>query len=291
MLTDPSRPSRPTRLVLFHGLASTPREFGFLTHPLRRHGLRLQAPEVPGYSNGLHGDGSLWQDWVESAGRCVAALSAESSEPFVVGGLCTGALLAVALAADRPLPGLRGIALLSPLFAYDGWSLPRWYSLRRVAYFTGLTRFFSMAERPPYGLKNDRMRQWMRQQMATGEPTMVGPSTVPLRIVRESERLSSHVVPLLSSLQIPLQVQHARDDEICSLASARAALSNVAPDFLNLQILDNSYHMITADNDRYLVADNLSAFMQGLPVSASADPAHPDSPSISFSPAQVAIAS
>ena len=48
---------RPGRLVLFHGLASTPREFGFLTHPLRRHGVRLVAPEVPGYSAGVAAGG------------------------------------------------------------------------------------------------------------------------------------------------------------------------------------------------------------------------------------------
>ena len=123
---DPTWHGRPSRLVLFHGLASTPKEFGFLTHPLRRHGVRLQAPQVPGYSAELLADPARWQDWVSAAGRCLDALNAESPEPFVLGGLCTGAMLALAVAAQRPLPGLRGFALLSPLFAYDGWALPWW---------------------------------------------------------------------------------------------------------------------------------------------------------------------
>ena len=255
---------RPGRLVLFHGLASSPKEFGFLTHPLRRHGVRLVAPEVSGYSAGLQVAGARWQDWMAAAGRCLDELEAESSEPFVLGGLCTGAMLALAAAAARPRPALRGLALLSPLFAYDGWALPWWYALRPVAYATGLTRFFSMREREPYGLRNERMRALIRQQIAAGEASLVGPAAVPLRVVRESERLSAHVRTLLPELAHPVQVQHARDDEICRLSSVRRELERVPTGLLSLHVAENSYHMITADNDRHLVADRLSAFMQGL---------------------------
>jgi len=261
---DISWQGRPGRLVLFHGLASTPKEFGFLTHPLRRHGVRLQALEVPGYSAGTLADTPRWQDWVEAAGRCLDDLEAQSSGPFVLGGLCTGAMLAVAVAARRPRPGLRGLALLSPLFAYDGWALPWWYALRPIAYMAGLTRFFAMREREPYGLRNERMRALIRQQIAAGETSLAGPGQVPLAVVRESERLSVQVRALLPDLVHPVQVQHAREDEICRLASVRKALSGVPTGLLSLHVLENSYHMVTADNDRHLVADRLSAFMQGL---------------------------
>src|SRR6202007_1274966 len=119
----------------------------------------LQAPEVPGYSAGLPAAASRWQDWVAAAVRSLDELEAESPEPYVLGGLCTGSMLALAVAAQRPRAGLRGFALLSPLFSYDGWALPWWYALRPIAYATGITRFFSMREREPYGLRNERMRQ------------------------------------------------------------------------------------------------------------------------------------
>ncbi len=261
---DPSWQGRPGRLVLFHGLASSPKEFGFLTHPLRRHGVRLQAPQVPGYSAGTMAGSARWQAWVAAAGRCLDELNAESPEPFVLGGLCTGAMLALALAARRPLPGLRGFALLSPLFAYDGWALPWWYALRPIAYATGVAGLFAMREREPYGLRNERMRALVRQQMADGSTSLVGPAEVALPVVRESERLSAHVRGLLPDLAHPVQVQHAREDEICRLSSVRHALARVPTGLLSLHVLENSYHMITADNDRHLVADRLSAFMQGL---------------------------
>jgi carboxylesterase len=262
--SDPAWAGRTSRLVLFHGLASSPKEFGFLTHPLRRHGVRLVAPELPGYSAGTLADGVTWQDWVAAAGRWLDEFERESPEPYVLGGLCTGAMLALAAAAGRTRPALRGIALLSPLFAYDGWALPWWYALRPIAYATGITRFFSMREREPYGLRNERMRALIRQQLAAGETSLAGPAAVPLRVVRESERLSAHVRTLLPELAYPVQAQHARDDEICRLASVRQALARVPTGLLSLHVLENSYHMVTADNDRHLVADRLSDFLQGL---------------------------
>ena len=282
---------RPTRLVLFHGLASSPKEFGFLTHPLRRHGVRLHAREVPGYSAGLLDAAARWQDWVAAAGRCLDQIEAESPEPYVLGGLCTGAMLALAVAAQRPRPGLRGFALLSPLFAYDGWALPWWYALRPVAYVTGITRLFSMREREPYGLRNERMRQLIRAQIAAGETSLVGPASVPLRVVRESERLSAHVRTLLPELAHPVQVQHARDDEICRLASVRQAIVRVPTGLLSLHVLENSYHMITADNDRHLVADRLSAFLQGLDAAPCDSAAFASANSSAFDVVDSAIAS
>jgi carboxylesterase len=261
---DPAWTGRTSRLVLFHGLASSPKEFGFLTHPLRRHGVRLVAPELPGYSAGMLADDATWRAWVDAAGRWLDAFERESPEPYVLGGLCTGAMLALAVAAGRARAALRGIALLSPLFAYDGWALPWWYALRPIAYATGLTHFFAMREREPFGLRNERMRALIRQQVAAGETSLAGPPSVPLRVVRESERLSAHVRTLLPRLAHPVQVQHARDDEICRLASVRSALAPVPTGLLSLHVLENSYHMITADNDRHLVADRLSDFLQGL---------------------------
>ena len=262
--SDPAWTGRTSRLVLFHGLASSPKEFGFLTHPLRRHGVRLVAPELPGYSAGTITSGVTWRDWVQAAGRWLDAFEQASPEPYVLGGLCTGSMLALAAATGRTRPALRGIALLSPLFAYDGWALPWWYALRPVAYATGLTRFFSMREREPFGLRNERMRALIRQQVEAGETSLAGPASVPLRVVRESERLSAHVRALLPDVAHPVQVQHARDDEICRLASVRRALAPVPTGLLSLHVLENSFHMITADNDRHLVADRLSDFLQGL---------------------------
>lgn len=258
---DPAGHQRDIHLVLFHGLASSPKEFGLLQHALRRQGVRLHAPSIRGFCAESLDTWPAWQDWVEEAEACARGIvAAHPKGVFVLGGLCTGALLAQAVASRQRVAQVTGLALLSPLFAYDGWGLPWWYGLRRIAYATGTTDLFSMKEREPFGLKNERMRRLVRQQLRDGETSVVGPATIPLACVRESERLSRHVLALLPALDLPVLVQHAREDEICSLDSVRRALATVHDRRVRLEVIEDSYHMITADNQRATVASNLADF-------------------------------
>lgn len=252
------------RLILFHGLASTPKEFGLLVHPLRRLGVDLQAPEIPGYSHSSLSETPRWLDWVDAAADWLDARAGPAGSPVVIGGMCTGAMLALAVARRPTRVPVRGLALLSPLFAYDGWALPWWYRLRHLAYALRLDGLLAMQERPPYGLKNERMRDWVRQQLQAGGATLVGPASVPLRVIRESERLSRHALEALGFLHLPTSVLHAREDEICSLRSVEAALATAGPTAPQLQVLEDSYHMISADNDRQQVAETLAAFTRRL---------------------------
>ncbi len=247
------------RLILLHGLASTPKEFGMLLHPLRRLGIQLECPTVRGYSHGLLTPDASWTDWVDAATESVSELLVDG-EPAILGGLCSGAMLALAVADRLPRAPLRGLALLSPLVAYNGWGLPWWYRLRHVAYGLGISRWFSMSEREPFGLKNERMRQWVRAQMSQGEATPVGPASVPLSVVRQSERLSRHSRRLLAEQRRPLLAVHAREDEICRLDTVQAMFAQPSAGPARLEVLENSYHMVSVDNDRQQVAELIADF-------------------------------
>jgi len=247
----------PRHLVLLHGLASTPKEFGLLVHPLRRLGVTVHTPEIRGYSHASLSHPARWQDWVDAAVESIN--SAVGSQPFMLGGLCTGAIVSLAVASRALNPALRGLALMSPIVAYDGWGLPWWYRLRSLAYILGIEERFSMVERFPYGLKNERLRQWVRQQMQDGQATLAGTPRVSLQLVRESERVSRHVPAWMAGLNVPTIVLHAREDEICSLASVRAAVAHAPKERVQLAVLENSYHMISADNDRLEVAERLAS--------------------------------
>ena len=246
----------PARVLLFHGLLSTPAEFGLICHPLRRSGIEVVAPVLQGYSHGGGRPAASWQAWVEQA---QAALDEQASdgEDLYVGGLCSGALLALALTYPS---NVKGLVLLSPLFSYDGWSLPWWYRLRSVAYLLGLSDYFSMPEAEPYGLKNERMRNWVKQQLAQTDVSAVGPSRLPLSAIRQSELLSRHVRRRLASIQQPVLALHAHEDEICSIEGARRSLRDLGAEQLRFVELQNSYHMITADNDRQQVVWEIQRF-------------------------------
>lgn len=256
-VSGPGPEGRPA-LVLLHGLASSPSEFGLLTHPLRRLGIALHAPHIPGYSHPTLDARPRWQAWADAAHDAIDG-AVPPGHPYVLGGLCTGALLALAVAARRRGDDLRGLVLLSPTFVLDGWGLPWWYGLRRIAYALRIDGHFSMHERAPYGLKNERLRTWVRQQMEAGQESLAGPPRVPLRAVHESERLAQQARGWLRALELPTLALHAREDEISSLGAVLGVLSTAPTDLLEVCVLENSYHMIAADNDRQHVAERLAA--------------------------------
>lgn len=248
--------------MLLHGLASTPKEFALIQHPLRRLGVTLHAPEVAGYSHASLARNARWQDWVAAASAAIARC-VPAGQPFVLGGLCAGALLALALSAQRRVPQAAGLALLSPSLSYDGWGLPWWYRFRSLAYLLGLEDHFFMDERPPYGLKNERLRQWVRRQLAgaTADATVVGPPRVSLHCVRESERMTARAADWLAAADLPVLAVHARDDEICKFDTVKAIVQRAQNARAELAAVEDSYHMITADNDRQRVVEMLAAHM------------------------------
>ncbi len=287
MSTDPAK--LPVhRLILLHGLASTPKEFSLLHHPLRRLGIRLECPTVRGYSHGMLAPTARWTDWVDAATEAVGELLADG-EPAILGGLCSGAMLALAVADRLPRAPLRGLALLSPLLAYDGWGLPWWYRLRHIAYGLGISRCFAMSEREPFGLKNERMRQWVRAQMDGEQATLIGPASVPLNVVRESEQLSRLGRRLLDEQRRPLLALHAREDEICRFDTVRKAFEGQRSGVARLEVLENSYHMVSADNDRQQVAELIAGFAARLRPGGDARlPVHsPTSPRIADAYARI----
>ena len=252
-------------LVLLHGLLSTPREFGLIALPLRNRGVELITPHIDGYGLGARGRRSTWRDWLAAASAAIA--QAAPSRPVVLGGLCAGGLLAAALALDAP-HAVAGLVLMSATFDFDGWGQTRWRHLRRAGYALGLDRWIRVAERDPFGVKNPKIRAWVAREMRERGGSAAGASTLPLWAIREVDRLKDHVAAGLHRLTPRTLMLHARDDEVCTLASAQRSLRTLAAADKRLVVLDDSYHMITIDNDRGRVADELLRFPAAAPPGA-----------------------
>jgi carboxylesterase len=249
----------PTPLVLFHGLLSSPREFGLIRHAIGQAGIRHRAPEVPGYSLETPVECSDWRRWRASAS---AVLDAElAGQPVVLGGLCMGGVLAAAVALERRMR-IEGLVLISPTFSYDGWGLPAVRHLRHLGYWTRLDRFFSVAEREPYGVKNPKIRKWIARELEERAASAAGPSRIPLRALREGERMMAEVRSRLAELDCPLLVIHAREDEITRLESVRELFESLPLADKSFAVLEDSYHMVTIDNDRHRVVSLLQSFVR-----------------------------
>jgi carboxylesterase len=255
-----------TKLLLLHGLLSSPQEFGLIAPNLRSRGLQHEALTVPGYTLATDAKNFDWRAWRAAALNLLDDRA--GGEPVILGGLCMGAILATALALEAP-DRVAGLVLLSPSFEFDGWGLSPVRHLRRFGYWTGLDRFFYMAERPPYGVKNERTRAWIARELATRTRSAAGPARVPLRALREGERMLADVRARLGELRCPILVIHARDDEIASIGSVERMFASLPQTDKELAILENCYHMITIDNDRQQVIALLDRFVRRLSASAA----------------------
>jgi len=152
-------------VLLIHGLTGTPAEMRFVGKGLHRAGYSVFGMQLAGHC-GNEADllATGWRDWYQSVTEAADFLAGRVDRLFV-GGLSMGALLALKLAAERPAQ-INGLALYGTTFAYDGWTIPRIAKLSfllPLAIRLGIGRKQRFMEKPPYGIKCERVRQRIRE--------------------------------------------------------------------------------------------------------------------------------
>lgn len=243
--------------LLFHGLAGSPLEVRFIGRLLQRAGFTVCIPVIAGYSVGT--EAGAWTSWVARAEALYAELCARH-KTVSVAGLSVGATLALALAARQP--GLLSLGLWSlPLF-YDGWAMPWYRWLFKPCYRLGLGRRYAYRETAPFGLKNERWRARVAEAMRTSQFSAAGPASIPARFLYESMELGAYVERSLERVHADTLIIHAADDETASPRNADTAYAGIASPHKRKILLGDSYHLITMDNERVLVARETIRFFQ-----------------------------
>lgn len=252
--------------LLLHGLTGAPGEMKPVAKRLHRAGFSVAAPLLAGHG----GDQAqllrtTWRDWLDSARDAYARLSAEVDEVYVA-GICVGGALGLALCAEAL--AIRGAAVYSMTFEYDGWNMPKFAAaapfIQLVACLP-LVRRLSYQEAYPYGLKDLRLRE-----IASRAPDSLIDGAIdrlPLGALYEMYRLARHVEQRGLDIRTPTLIVHAREDDMAHLRNAyrlRRALAGP----VQLEVLEDSYHMIHVDKERTRVGDMTAAFF-GAPVAAA----------------------
>jgi carboxylesterase len=244
-------------VLLLHGLTGAPAEMHPLGRLLNRRGFTVHAPLLAG-----HGGGSRriletgWRAWMASAEAAYDRL-VRDHERVYAGGICLGAMLAVALAARRPVAAA---AAYGTTFRYDGWTMPRAASnrllIKLAAGLPGI-RNIGFSEREPYGLKDEGIRAFVvrSQRKANGGKL----DTFPLGAVRQLYLLADHVDRIAPSVTTPTLILHARQDDTSSPENARRLQSRLGGS-ARVELLDDSYHMIHLDREMARVATLTAAF-------------------------------
>jgi carboxylesterase len=243
-------------VLLLHGLAGSPMEMRYLANALHQRGLSVEVPHIPGYGYG--GPASHWRHWHDYTVRIFERLKRDY-RTVSVGGLCIGAVLALSLAAEKRLE-ISALSLLSTTLFYDGWGLPWYRFLMPLGFCTPLRKLYSYREREPFGIKNPRLRQRVASAMREGF-SEAGAARLSMNHLYQATRLIRHATRSLHAVTAPALVVHAIDDETASPKSAHFVADRIGSPTVRKVLLDNSYHIITLDNDREVVAQETREFI------------------------------
>lgn len=256
-------------LLLVHGLTGTPIEMRFLGNYFNRKGYTVICPRLANHGEPI---GVLkytrWEAFYESVRK--ELLNRESEGPVFTAGLSMGALLALLLAEEFP-DKISGVCCLSPTVFYDGWNVPWWSNyLLPLAYFTPLRHFAYFKEEPPYGIKNETIRERVHayyKNASLDNLTAVdkyGYPYFPATLFCEMRRLIRELKKKLPSIRVPVQLIQAKDDDMTSVKNSQYLYDRISSEDKEIYLLHDSYHVVTADQERDKVAARMEDFFTRL---------------------------
>ena len=249
-------------VLLIHGLTGTPTELRRVAQGLARDGTcTVYVPTLAGHcgdNSDLQATG--WRDWYEGVRKTFAGIRQRHQQVFV-GGLSMGAVMSMYVASEYP-GQVTGLLMYSTTLRYDGWSI------NKLAFMTPLlmkipfgVHLCSFAEKPPYGIKNQRLRAVVERQMKAGESSNAGLLTMEGITVRELHRMNAVVKKRMPSITTPALVVHSIEDDITSRWNADYVERHLGGPVTKV-LLDNCYHMITVDLQYRSVIELSDAFIK-----------------------------
>jgi len=245
-------------VLLIHGLCGSPSEIRYIEKGLSRSGHTVLCPRLAGHG-GSEAElrATTWQDWYESAEKGLEELAA-TCETVIVGGLSTGAVLSLMLAA-RHKHQVHAVALYSPTLWLSGRQIPWYLPLFRLIDSKRLANLFRFPVPLHVGIKDRRVRSFIMNAM-TSEGAKAAPAATPGGAVLERRRLANEVMKGLGGIAQPVLIVHAREDDYAGLDNA-AYLQGKLAGPVDIVVLEDSYHMVTVDRQRHVVLDRTLAFV------------------------------
>ena len=249
-------------VLLIHGLTGTPTELRRVAQGLAKDGTcTVYVPTLAGHcgdNSDLQATG--WLDWYEGVRKTFAGIRQRHQQVFV-GGLSMGAVMSMYLASEHP-GQVAGLLMYSTTLRYDGWNI------NKLAFMTPLlmkipfgVHLCSFEEKPPYGIKNQRLRAIVERQMKAGESSNAGLLTMEGITVRELHRMNAVVKKRMPSITTKALVLHSIEDDITSRWNADYVDRHLGGPVTKV-LLDNCYHMITVDLQYRRVIELSDAFIK-----------------------------
>jgi esterase/lipase/carbon monoxide dehydrogenase subunit G len=224
---EPAAPAKPTAAVLLlHGFGGSPNGVRPWGEALAAAGLAVSIPRLPGHGTRWKDlRRTTWADWYAEAEKALNQLRAEHGTVFVA-GISLGGTLALRLAEKRP-NDVAGVVAVNPILsAPAGVPKP-----------LGLMRFLR------------RSSPAVRGDIKKPGGTDVGYDRTSLRAAYSLEQLGQLVRADLGQIRQPVLLATSRVDHVVAAADGEAVWSAMTAAAKRRLWFDNSYHLVTLDND------------------------------------------
>ncbi len=243
-------------VLLVHGLTGSPFEMKYLARKLNKAGFTVKGPCLEGHCTTLKDlSKTNWQDWYGSVRDSFTEMK-KSFDSVSVAGLCMGAVLSLHLSYEFGSE-VTALSLISTTLFYDGWSLPWYKFLLPVAYRFPFRYIYSYAETEPYGIKNKALRDRIVNLMKNDS---IAYTRTPAASIHELFKLIRRVKEELPAITTPALILHSEKDDLTSLKNPDYVEEKIGSGIVRKIILDNSYHMMTIDNQKDRVAEETAHF-------------------------------
>jgi carboxylesterase len=252
-------PGGKTGVLLIHGLGGTPVEMRELGEAMAAQGHTVHCPQLAGHC-GTYEDlkAVRWQDWFASAEAGLRQLR-ETCDTVIVGGLSTGAVLSLNLAARYP-DMVQGAVALAPTLWLNGWMVPYHAYLFNIVLQKPIANQFDFPDLFPHGVKDTAIRQRIKSAINSGDSSIAGLPVTPGGAVIEHRWLVNTTRRDMKWIKQPVLIIHPREDDYADLNNVAAIMRGLGGPVETIT-LDDSYHIVTVDRQKHVVAERLGDFV------------------------------
>lgn len=261
----------PKAVLLIHGITGTPSEMRYLGRKLHKAGFTVLCNTLPGHCDTLSELKRVtWQEMVEACVEDLKHLKQDYSQVFV-GGLSMGALIAIHLAYRFPSE-VAGIVALAPTLFYDGWALSKSKIFLKLGWSIPFLRYnINARESWPYGLKDEYLRAHIERFYKNSQASefdnkalLFGSPFFPIASLYQHHLFTEVVKKEIPQIKTPILILHAQEDDMTSIKNAQYVLDHIGSPDKSLVVLEDSYHMITIDQEKDKVASQTIEFIKKL---------------------------
>jgi carboxylesterase len=236
---DAASPRGRIGVLLSHGFTGSPASMKPWGQYLAGQGYAVSVPRLPGHGTTWQEmNTTTWANWAGEIERAFEALANQVDNVFVC-GLSMGGGLALRLAADHP-DRVAGLVLVNPAVATDRKDVKLLPVLKHV-----------IASFP--GIANDIKKPGVEEHGYTRTPLRAAASMFAGYKVLRSD---------LGNVTCPILVFRSSVDHVVDPSSARIIQAGVNSADVQEELLEDSYHVATLDNDAPRIFSDSAAWIR-----------------------------